>query len=181
MRFLRAAGHDSPAITLKAKALAVGARRSKLTVLIFGLQTELEIEARAHQLQEQLASVNLDSEIRTAGPERVKAVLDGKFSGVDVLVVLGDGASKSEPALMEFVEWLLANSRGSLAENLLYAQLGEGKANTPAPVFTSVILPAMGQQVNERSGRRLPWAASPHTTWELAHAVLDYATGLEAE
>ena len=181
MRLSRKQGETLKPATLRAKALAAGKIRATLNVSVFALDSSLPAEALAGVLQAQFQELSLSSQVQAAGPERVLAALAGHFSKADVLVVLGDSSAKSEPALMDLVQWLLLNGQTSLAENLLYAQLGSAKARTVAPVFELVMLPPDFAERVQQSGRRFPWAASSHEQWELADAVLTYATGLAAE
>lgn len=166
---------------LRAKALAAGKIRASLNVSVFALDSSLPAETLAGFLQAQFQELSLSSQVRAAGPERVQAALTGHFTKADVLVVLGGTSAKAEPALMDLVQWLLLNGQTSLAENLLYAQLGSAKSGTVAPVFERVILPLDFAERVQQSGRRFPWAASSHEQWALADAVLTYATGLAAE
>lgn len=167
--------------TLRAKALVVGKIRASLNVSVFALDSSLPAETLAGVLQAQFQELSLSSHVRAAGPERVRAALAGHFADADVLVVLGNSSAKAESALMDLVQWLLLNGQTGLAENLLYAQLGSGKAGAVAPVFERVILPLDFAEREQQSGRRFPWAASSHDQWTLADAVLTYATGLAAE
>ncbi|WP_404290343.1 hypothetical protein [Glutamicibacter arilaitensis] len=167
--------------TLRAKAIAAGRLRQNLQITIFALDANLPAAELAEFLQGQLAQLSLDSQVDATGPERVRAALAGRFNNADVLVVVGDDSAEAEPALMDLVQWLLLNGRTTLAENLVYVQLGSRASSSPAPVFERIILPKNFAQQTQQSGRRLPWAASSHESWELANAVLDYATGLSAE
>jgi len=82
---------------------------------------------------------------------------------------------------MELVQWLLANGRQALAENLIFAVLDEGHSVAELPAFNRVVLPRSYFARTQQSGLRLPWAASARESWELVTAVLDYAVGLGAE
>ncbi|ALD63504.1 hypothetical protein DFO58_1774 [Arthrobacter sp. AG1021] len=163
------------------QAKEVAALRVELGVLLFTLDPALPLAELAEQLAEQFAELQLPSRVATAGPQRVAAVMDGKFTGIDVLVVLGDASAETEDRLMDLVEWLLANGRRALAENLVFAQLGHQPKNRPAPAFARVVLERHFAAEARKSGLRFPWAASSRASWELAGAVLDYATGLGAE
>ncbi|WPR65912.1 hypothetical protein SLW73_06225 [Glutamicibacter protophormiae] len=178
------AGRNTPGGVPAARqqqAREVAAARSELGVLLFTLDPALPQAKLAQQLAEQFAELQLPSRVATAGPQRVAAVMDGSFTGIDVLVVLGDAGADTEDRLMELVEWLLANGRGALAENLIFAQLGQPPKHRPVPAFARVVLERNFAAEARKSGLRFPWAASSHPSWELAGAVLDYATGLGAE
>ncbi|MGP9488946.1 hypothetical protein ACT3TP_03405 [Glutamicibacter sp. AOP38-B1-38] len=181
MRIARKSGPTLKPAALRAKAIAAGKVRENLKITVFALSAALPAAELAVFLEGQLAQLTLNSQVRVAGPERVKAALAGRFNEADVLVVVGDGSATAEPALMELVQWLLLNGRTALAENLVYVQLGARTSATPAPVFERVVLPMNFAEQTQQSGRRLPWAAASHESWELADAVLNYATGLSAE
>ncbi len=167
---------------LQEQAKAITAVHAELGVLLFSLSAELPQGPIAEHLAEQFAELELNSRVVSAGPARVGAVLDGKFTGIHVLVVLGDSGSDTEDQLMDLVHWLLANGRQQLAENLIFAQIGKQKANgSPAPAFARVMLEQNFVSATRKSGLRFPWAASSDKSWALAGAVLDYATGLAAE
>lgn len=157
------------------------ALRNHLGVLVFTLYTRLPCLEIAEHLAEQFAEVNVPAQVASAGPERVQAALEGKFSKADVLVVVGESGPDSEDQLMDFVQWLLANGRKALAENLIFAFLGDERPDFPVPAFNRVQLPRSYFARTQHSGLRLPWAASARESWELVGAVLDYAVGLGAE
>ena len=176
------AKNTSSAIPSKLEQLAaqVGGRRRELGVLVFTLELGLPQLEVAQKLADQFALLQLNSRIASAGPEKVQAVLEGKFKGIDVLVVLGKAHEGTEDALMELVAWLLANGRQELAQNLVFAQLGHSLKQA-APAFNKVLLPHSYAAGARQSGLRLPWAASSHESWDLAEAVLGYAAGLGEE
>lgn len=164
-----------------ARASEAAAGRDRLGVLVFTLSTHLPFFEIAEHLAEQFGELELRAEVSTAGPQRVQSVLEGKFAGVDVLVVVGETGPAGEDQLMELVQWLLANGRQSLAENLIFAVLDEGHSVAELPAFNRVVLPRSYFARTQQSGLRLPWAASARESWELVTAVLDYAVGLGAE
>lgn len=167
--------------SLAERAAVVASTRGELGVLVFTLDSRLPFVEVTEHLAEQFAELALTSRVVAAGPDRVQAVLDGKFAGIDVVIALGETAENAEDQLMELVNWLLANGRTALAENLIYAQLGHERTSTVAPTFNRVLLPRAYFARTRQSGLRLPWAASAHDSWELAEAVLDYAAGLGDE
>ncbi|TFH57631.1 hypothetical protein [Glutamicibacter arilaitensis] len=166
---------------LKEQAAQLPFKAQSISVLVFTLDTHLPFCEIAEHLAEQFTELELTAQVGMAGPQRVKSVLEGKFTGVDVLVVVGDTSSESEDRLMELVEWLLANGRRDLAENLIYAVLGHEYQNHATSAFSRVVLPRSYYARTQQSGLKLPWAASARESWELANAVVDYAFGLGAE
>ncbi|TAP26893.1 hypothetical protein [Arthrobacter sp. S41] len=166
---------------ISTQASEISALRSRLGVLVFTLDTHLPFFEIAEHLAEQFGEVNVKAEVSTSGPQRVQTALEGKFSAADVLVVVGEPGPDSEDQLMELVEWLLANGRKALAENLIFAVLGEVRADHPVPAFNRVVLPRSYFARTQHSGLRLPWAASARESWELVGAVMNYAVGLGAE
>lgn len=166
---------------LKQQVAELGSRILPISVLVFTLDTHLPFCEIAEHLAEQFGELECQATVATAGPQRVQSVREGKFTGVNVLVAVGDTSAESEDRLMELVEWLLANGRKELAANLIYAVLGHEHQNHTAPAFSRVVLPRSYYARTQQSGLKLPWAASARESWELAHAVLDYAVGLGAE
>ncbi|KSU64753.1 hypothetical protein [Arthrobacter sp. NIO-1057] len=164
-----------------ARASQVAAGRDSLSVLVFTLSTHLPFFEIAEHLAEQFGELEVRAEISTAGPQRVQSVLDGKFKGIDVLVVIGETGADGEDQLMELVHWLLANGRQQLAENLIFAVVDDGRPAGNPVSFNYVVLPRSYLARTQRSGLRLPWAASARESWELVTAVLDYSLGLGAE
>ena len=165
---------------LKQQVAELGSRILPISVLVFTLDTHLPFCEIAEHLAEQFGELECQATVATAGPQRVQSVREGKFTGVNVLVAVGIPAPNPN-RLMELVEWLLANGRKELAANLIYAVLGHEHQNHPAPAFSRVVLPRSYYARTQQSGLKLPWAASARESWELAHAVLDYAVGLGAE
>ncbi len=161
-------------------AAHVSSTLGELGILLFTLEAKLPHQEVAQRLGTQLESLGLAAAVDTAGPARVRSVMDGKFDDVDVLVVLGESGPDGEDQLMDLVQWLLANGRTALAQNLVFAQWGEGRAKHQ-PVFNHVVLQPSYLGGEQQSGRRFPWAASADDSWALARAVLDYAVGLGAE
>lgn len=180
MRTSKSKSEAAPA-DLVMRAAELAPNPDTLPVLVFTLDTHLPFCEIADHLAEQFGELDVKTRVATAGPQRVQSVLDGKFSGVEVLVVVGDTSAESEDRLMELVEWLLANGRRELAENLIYAVLGHEHQNHATPAFSRVLLPRSYYARTQQSGLKLPWAASARESWELVHAVLDYAVGLGAE
>ncbi|WP_159611683.1 hypothetical protein [Glutamicibacter sp. JC586] len=173
------AGVTAQAVSDRAKEFLT--LRSRLGVLVFTLDTHLPFFEIAEHLAEQFSELNLAAQVSTSGPERVQTALEGKFSAADVLVVVGEPGPDSEDQLMDLVQWLLANGRKALAENLIFAVLGDERPDHPVPAFNKVALPRSYFARTQHSGLRLPWAASARESWELVGAVLDYAVGLGAE
>lgn len=177
--------HKTPAraapAEVAARASEVAAGRDRLGVLVFTLSTHLPFFEIAEHLAEQFGELQLRAEVSTAGPQRVESVLEGKFAGVDVLVVVGETGPDGEDQLMELVQWLLANGRQPLAENLIFAVIDDGQRASDMPAFNRVVLPRSYFARTQQSGLRLPWAASARESWELVTAVLDYSLGLGAE
>lgn len=177
--------HKTPAgaapAEVAARASEVAAGRDRLGVLVFTLSTHLPFFEIAEHLAEQFGELQLRAEVSTAGPQRVESVLEGKFAGVDVLVVVGETGPDGEDQLMELVQWLLANGRQPLAENLIFAVIDDGRRASDMPAFNRVVLPRSYFARTRQSGLRLPWAASARESWELVTAVLDYSLGLGAE
>lgn len=177
--------HKNPAgaapAEVAARASEVAAGRDRLGVLVFTLSTHLPFFEIAEHLAEQFGELQLRAEVSTAGPQRVESVLEGKFAGVDVLVVVGETGPDGEDQLMELVQWLLANGRQPLAENLIFAVIDDGQRASDMPAFNRVVLPRSYFARTQQSGLRLPWAASARESWELVTAVLDYSLGLGAE
>jgi len=177
--------HKTPAgaapAEVAARASEVAAGRDRLGVLVFTLGTHLPFFEIAEHLAEQFGELQLRAEVSTAGPQRVESVLEGKFAGVDVLVVVGETGPDGEDQLMELVQWLLANGRQPLAENLIFAVIDDGQRASDMPAFNRVVLPRSYFARTQQSGLRLPWAASARESWELVTAVLDYSLGLGAE
>ncbi|WP_313812271.1 hypothetical protein [Glutamicibacter sp.] len=165
---------------LRKLASQIAAQRERLNILLFTLDVDLPNEEIARQLQGQLGRLDLAADVATAGPERVRSAIDGKFDDVDVLVVLANSGSEAEDRLMELVQWLLANGRTSLAQNLVFAQWGSSRRQT-SPIFDHVVLEDSYVSQIQQSGRRFPWAAASHESWNLADAVLSYAVGLRVE
>lgn len=177
--------HKTPAgaapAEVAARASEVAAGHDRLGVLVFTLSTHLPFFEIAEHLAEQFGELQLRAEVSTAGPQRVESVLEGKFAGVDVLVVVGETGPDGEDQLMELVQWLLANGRQPLAENLIFAVIDHGQRASDMPAFNRVVLPRSYFARTQQSGLRLPWAASARESWELVTAVLDYSLGLGAE
>jgi len=164
-----------------ARASKAAAGRARLGVLVFTLSTHLPFFEIAEHLAEQFGELDLKAEVSTAGPHRVQSVLEGKFNAVDVLVVVGETGPDGEDQLMELVQWLLANGRSNMAENLIFAVVDDGQRVGEFPAFNRVVLPRSYFARTQQSGLRLPWAASARESWELVTAVLDHSLGLGAE
>lgn len=162
--------------TLGAK---VAELHTELDVLLFALDADLDLQLLRVQLAAQLAEVGVKSKQSVAGPRRVDAVLSGALvAQKQVLVVLARSDDTAQDRLMDAVEWLIANGRENLVQQLIFVPVGANRKIADSFPFRHVPLSHLDTALSTRGGVP-PWHTTSIKLKPLLLAILDQALGLE--
>lgn len=151
-----------------------------LPILLFALDSEIDPHLLQVRLAARLAELGIKTKVSVAGPGRVQAVMDGSLTPEgQVLLVLASSSADTEDRLMDLVEWLIANGREELAQQMIFIPVGTPRKSVSSYPFRHVPLVKLESALNSRGGTSNSRRTTANSTEPLLTAVLAQALGLE--